>query len=207
MRDSYQLILASLSTDFQECISLSRYTHSREDEELYKDLHEIANTFFPAIAKQCKVTSSKTPDNVCDKIYFDSEENFLNIVNFYDGVCSWEEDGCTAAIHSEWARNFVKLLSCFPHLTRISALEPFTKQRISNEEKVEIKEHTEFPKSQKMKLLMGVIKESKINAQAVNLHLASQVGLASGSKQSSRRSVDFVYSLEESAGRSKRYKF
>ena len=131
----------------------------------------------------------------------------MNIINFYDGVCLWEEDGCTAAIHSEWARNFVKLLSCFPHLTRISALEPFTKKTIPNEEKFENEVHTDFPKSQKMKLLMGVIKESKVNAQAVNLHLASQVGLASGSKQGSRRSADFVYSLEESTGRSKRYKF
>lgn len=207
MWHSYQLILVSLSTPFQKLISLSRYTHSREDEELYKDLHEIANTFFPTIAKRCKVLSSDKPEKVCDRIYFDSEENFLNIINFYDGVCSWEEDGCTAAIHSEWARNFVKLLSCFPHSTRICALETFAKKRIPNEGKVENEDHNNFPKSQKMKLLMGVIKESKINAQAVNLHLASQVGLASGSKQSSRRSADFVYSLEESAGRSKRYKF
>ena len=172
------------------------FTHSREDEELYKDLNEVANTFFPEIVKYYRVTAPSNA-NRCPEIgFFHSASNLMNVIMFYDGVCSWEEGGSTTAIHSEWAKNFSKILSSFSPEIRATCKqilsEPTTMPE-SHDEKNSLS-------SKKMKSVLSLISETKIKSQEVNLHLTSQVGLAVNS--SAKRFSE----AEERTGRSKRFR-
>ena len=152
-----------------------RYTHSREDEELYKDLNEVANTFLPEIMKNYRNEVFSCTNQDPEKGFFDSLWNLVNIIRFYDGVCLWEEGSTAVAIHSEWAKNFSKILSLFPQDIRASCRVMCTEAiEQSGNEGAE-----NFLSSKKMKSVLDIMADTKIKSQIVDLHLTSHVAFES----------------------------
>eukprot|EP00794_Sanderia_malayensis_P007104 gene7104-7907_t len=176
----------------------SRFTHSQQDEELYKDLHEIANTFFPNIIKIHKASGLSSSEQ---RQYFESSNNFMHILNFYDYCCLWEQDGYTSAIHAEWAKNFNKIISSFSLAIRRSFI-----QNTVNIQGTEDMQKDTFPRSEKMELMTNIISQEKINSQTINLHLTSRLGLRTGKYFSgTKKSEKFASELMlPSAKRAKR---
>ena len=126
--------------------------------------------------------------------YFECENNLLNILKFYDGVCLWEQDGCSSAIHSEWAKNFTKLISTFSSEIRASCMNGYLDASFGIKGAIE----KDFLLSEKLGLLVNCIASKKVNSQAVDLHLTSRVGLASGIKVNRKRTSDLSVSDEQS---------
>ncbi|XP_039283982.1 menin [Nilaparvata lugens] len=85
---------------------IRQYNYSRDDEEIYKELMEIANELIPHIMK---VVSS---GHSARSILKDSE-CFAHLLRFYDGICQWEEGSQTPVLHIGWAKPLVNTISKF----------------------------------------------------------------------------------------------
>merc|ERR1719187_2012164 len=68
---------------------IKRYKYSKDDEEIYKEFMEINNELIPHILKS--EASAKT---IGDSVLGDAS-CFGSLLQFYDGLCSWEEDSST----------------------------------------------------------------------------------------------------------------
>jgi len=90
-----------------------KYNYSKGDEEMFKEFYEIANDFIPNILKV--TSSSKSENSTAAKNQNLAEEpNFLSLVlQFYDGICLWEEGSHTPVLHADWAKKLVQSLSKF----------------------------------------------------------------------------------------------
>ena len=139
-----------------------------------------------------------TTANQCTKNgFFNSAQNLINIIKFYDGVCSWEEGGTAAVLHSEWAKNFSKTLSLFPLDIRVSCKAMFEEPTLLCED--HRPQHN--LRSNKMKLVWSLMNDTKINSQTVNLYLTSQAAFES--KSTAKRLNEAEQGI---TSRSKRYK-
>ena len=97
----------------------------------------------------------------CIKIstsYLNSTEIFSNVIRFYDGVCLWEEGGSTAAIHSEWAKNLIKVLSSFPQSIHVSC------KKLLAGTNTDTNGDVNPVRSRKMKLILSTVDASKIKS-------------------------------------------
>ena len=113
--------------------------------------------------------------------------NLVNIFLFYDRLCSWEQGSKTSVIHSECAKNFVKIISGFTEPVRRAALQTLTKSNLESNDLV--------VKSEKLKSVVNLSDVSnKINSQSVQLYLTSQVGLLTqNTSNAGKRSAGFEY--------------
>lgn len=82
-----------------------RYNYTRDDEEIYKEVMEIANELIPHIMK---VVSSHTARSILK-----DPECFAHLLRFYDGICQWEEGSQTPVLHIGWAKPLVNTISKF----------------------------------------------------------------------------------------------
>lgn len=88
------------------------YTYNcRDDEEIYKELQEIANEMIPYIMK------TEGSGHSARSILRDSE-CFANLLRFYDGICQWEEYSLTHILHIGWAKPLVHTISKFDYDVR-----------------------------------------------------------------------------------------
>ena len=122
--------------------------------------------------------------------------NLVNIFLFYDRLCLWEQGSATSVIHSEWAKNFVKIISGFTEPVRRAAIQTLTESNPENNDLV--------VKSEKLKSVVNLLDASnKINSQSVQLYLTSQVGLLTQNTSNARkRSAGFEY--DNSRGKRKK---
>ncbi|CAK8678313.1 unnamed protein product [Clavelina lepadiformis] len=79
---------------------VSKYNYGKEDEEIYKEMIDIANDLIPQALKE---DLSLCGDADC----------YRDILRFYDGICLWEEDSSTPVLHSWWARHFTFTIGRF----------------------------------------------------------------------------------------------
>jgi len=79
---------------------IKRYKYSKDDEEIYKEFMEINNELIPHILK--------ADDNLLN-----DPECFMSLLQFYDGLCSWEEDSSTPVLHTGWVKPIVKCFTSF----------------------------------------------------------------------------------------------
>ncbi|XP_054261969.1 menin-like [Macrosteles quadrilineatus] len=82
------------------------YNYSRDDEEIYKELMEIANELIPHIMKV--VSSGHSARSILK-----DPECFAYLLRFYDGICQWEEGSPTPVLHIGWAKPLVNTISKF----------------------------------------------------------------------------------------------
>lgn len=85
---------------------MHRYNYSRDDEEIYKELMEIANELIPHIIKV--VSSGHSARSILK-----DPECFAHLLRFYDGICQWEEGSPTPVLHIGWAKPLVNTISKF----------------------------------------------------------------------------------------------
>jgi len=92
-----------------------RYNYSKGDEEMFKELYEIANNFIPNILKASSSASVKGENNAASRNLNLSEDPgfFALVLQFYDGVCLWEEGSHTPVLHADWAKKLVQSISRF----------------------------------------------------------------------------------------------
>ncbi|XP_053961546.1 menin isoform X1 [Anastrepha ludens] len=108
------------------------YTYScRDDEEIYKELLDIANEMIPHVMK------TESSGHSARSILRDSEV-FANLLRFYDGICQWEEDSLTPILHIGWAKPLVNNITKFDYDIRSQVVikvpeedEVYAKKQIS----------------------------------------------------------------------------
>ena len=95
---------------FMSCFAVCdrRYNYSKEDEEMFKEFYEIANVFIPNILKQ---SSSLTKDGKETYRPAEDPQFFAYLLQFYDGICLWEEGSHTPVLHADWAKKLVQSIS------------------------------------------------------------------------------------------------
>nr|XP_039270679.1 menin-like isoform X1 [Styela clava] len=176
---------------------LSNYNYTREDEEIYKEIMDIAGE---SISQ-----AMKNDPSVCD-----SEECFMDLIKFYDEICLWEEDSSTPVLHSWWAKYFTQSLGRFStevrhsfskELCEVEEVSPSSNANDVTEDENQLQQSSTEKKLSKRNLrkedvlsndnaaeisLLGVksvkmkgleellIGSKKINAQAVSLQLTAQ---------------------------------
>ncbi|XP_064537376.1 menin [Drosophila montana] len=85
------------------------YTYQcRDDEEIYKELLDIANELIPYVMK------TESSGHSARSILRDAEV-FANLLRFYDGICQWEEDSLTPILHIGWAKPLVTNITKFDY--------------------------------------------------------------------------------------------
>ena len=82
-----------------------RYNYNREDEAIYKEFLEIANDKIPQITRLSDTDHSST--------LLQDKECYGMLLQFYDGICQWEEGSPTPVLHITWAKHLVYSLSKF----------------------------------------------------------------------------------------------
>jgi len=88
------------------CVS---YNHSRDDEEVYKEFLEIANEIIPQILRM---------DH--DAVLTRDPDAYALVLQFYDGLCCWEEDSQTPVLHITWATHMLSSIGKFDSSARTS---------------------------------------------------------------------------------------
>ena len=90
------------------CVCIS-YNHSRDDEEVYKEFLEIANEIIPQILRMDH-NGTLTRDPAV----------YALLLQFYDGLCCWEEDSQTPVLHITWATHMLSSIGKFDVAARTS---------------------------------------------------------------------------------------
>ena len=85
---------------------IKHYNYSRDDEEIYKEFLDIANELIPHIMR---VASSEIHGQALLK----DPECFALLLEFYDGICGWEEGSATPVLHIGWAKCLVNTMAKF----------------------------------------------------------------------------------------------
>jgi len=88
------------------CIS---YNHSRDDEEVYKEFLEIANEIIPQILRMDQ-----------NGILTRDPAVYALLLQFYDGLCCWEEESQTPVLHITWATHMLSSIGKFDVEARTS---------------------------------------------------------------------------------------
>lgn len=87
---------------------VSRYNYNpKEDEEAYKEFQEIASDLIPYALNQL---ASGDPGL--------GPQHYRDLIEFYDGLCAWEESSRWPVLHIGWSKSFVSCLNKFPHTVR-----------------------------------------------------------------------------------------
>lgn len=92
-----------------------KYNYSKDDEEIFKELYEIANDFIPNILKASTSSAESSESSAAYRAPNLTEDPsfFAFVLQFYDGVCLWEEGGHTPVLHADWAKKLVQSISRF----------------------------------------------------------------------------------------------
>lgn len=180
---------------------IQEYNYCREDEEIYKDLFDIANDLIPNLLKEEAVSNNQAGSALQDP------SCFANLLRFYDGICKWEEDSPTPVLHVGWATFLVQSLGRFDAQVRqqvtLVSSEPATEEEDCEEvrrraprrdsrpgepvlpiqrpipepkgEEVEFAQPLSLSfQSQKMKGMKELLIAAKVNSSAIKLQLTAQ---------------------------------
>ncbi|XP_044126680.1 menin [Bufo gargarizans] len=180
---------------------VQEYNYCREDEEIYKDLFDIANDLLPNILKEEALSDNPAGSALQDPLCF------ANLLRFYDGICKWEEDSPTPVLHVGWATFLVQSLGRFDSQVRQQVTlvnsdsaneeddtddnrrravrresrpgEPVLPLQRPNPEQKEkdtegTPELTLSFQSQKMKGMKELLVAAKVNSSAIKLQLTAQ---------------------------------
>merc|ERR550525_504431 len=186
---------------------IKRYKYSKDDEEIYKEFMEINNELIPHILK-------------ADDRLVQGPECFGSLVQFYDGLCSWEEESSTPVLHIGWVKPIVKCFAAFEFAVRakldIAILEEEEaspsrsgggKGRTTSSTKT-ITASTSLTSDGRVKVVVfsskiGDLKPlllcEKLNSSALHLHLTAQSQTEVKKSRNSSLEADFA-----TGGRAKR---
>ncbi|XP_073434561.1 menin isoform X2 [Dendrobates tinctorius] len=179
---------------------IQEYNYCREDEEIYKDVFDIANDLLPNLLKEEASSDNPNGSALQDPLCF------ANLLRFYDGICKWEEDSPTPVLHVGWATFLVQSLGRFDGLVRQQVTlvnsdsgneeddsddnrrraarresRPGEPAQLPQRPPPDQKEDTEVTQdltlsfqSQKMKGMKELLVAAKVNSSAIKLQLTAQ---------------------------------
>lgn len=99
---------------FTQTLIHCRYNYSREDEEIYKEFLEVANEIIPNIVKVCSDYGVAAECGVDAGLpLLQDPEVYGLLLQFYDGICEWEEGSQTPVLHTTWAKHLCFSLNKF----------------------------------------------------------------------------------------------
>ncbi|XP_059095385.1 menin-like isoform X2 [Tigriopus californicus] len=170
---------------------IKRYCYSKDDEEIYKEFLEIANELIPHTVKAASLNPQAYSEVLQDP------ECFASILQFYDGICCWEEGSPTPVLHIGWAKPMVSTCSKFE--AEVRARVEIPKEASEDKEDEEEEEEAEDPTtasttsakkaeknppplkkvylelhSAKMRGLKDLLCAEKLNTSAIQLQLTAQ---------------------------------
>lgn len=167
---------------------------------MFKEFYEIANDLIPNILKG----TSGELDATKDPLFFSL------MLQFYDGICLWEEGSQTPVVHADWAKKLVQSIGKFsPECRSTFSPDKEEKMEASNNQDAASSEEKEKPakpevslvlKSAKMKDLRKLITSSgKLNTSAIKLQLTaqSQVSIPKSRRRSSMKADVYLYDYDE----------
>jgi len=162
---------------------VKKYKYSKDDEEIYKELMEINNELIPHILK---TNESLVNDPEC----------FYDLLQFYDGICSWEEDSATPVLHIGWVKPIVKCFLSFEYdiRSKVEIRVVLKEEETKDEPSKPSQKFTLTLHSVKMAALKDILQAEKMNSSALHLQLTAQT-----ETKKNRSSLDL-----EGGGRSKR---
>ncbi|XP_018006514.1 menin [Hyalella azteca] len=204
---------------------IKHYNYSRDDEEIYKEFLDIANELIPHIMR---VVSSGIEAHSILK----DPECFALLLQFYDGICLWEEGSATPVLHIGWAKCLVNTMAKFDAEVRSrlkitcghddsgdengtddeehckgrrhSPAHPQQDQNGNTQSGLAVAPHVEL-NSAKMRGLRHLLLADKLNSQAVSLQLTAQSQVKVRQKRSSAAATSQgPAELENSSNRPKR---
>jgi len=153
---------------------VKRYKYSKDDEEIYKEFMEINNELIPHILK--------TEENILQDV-----TSYCHLLQFYDGLCSWEEDSATPVLHTGWVKPIVKSFMSFDYNVRnkislsLASLSGEGAEELRGEKQTKKGERKSGARlntlrlySVKMGALKDLIQAEKMNASALHLQLTAQ---------------------------------
>lgn len=89
-------------------VVLSRYNYNpKEDEEAYKEVQEIASDLIPFALNQLSQSKSGL-----------RPQHYRDLIEFYDGLCGWEQESKWPVLHIGWSKSLVSCLNKFPPSVR-----------------------------------------------------------------------------------------
>ncbi|ELT99454.1 hypothetical protein CAPTEDRAFT_23022, partial [Capitella teleta] len=98
----------------QAATVITKFNYSREDEEIYKEFFEVANEVIPHIIKVCSDYGVGAENGVDAGLpLLQDPEVYALLLQFYDGICQWEEGSQTPVVHITWAKHLCFSLSKF----------------------------------------------------------------------------------------------
>jgi len=112
-----------------------RYNYNRDDEEVYKEFLEIANEMIPNVMRTSSGDQSASTatgsvmaeqpaaEHSTDKLLLTSDpECYAMVLQFYDGLCEWEEGSSTPVLHITWAQHALYSLGRFDFKARANLM-------------------------------------------------------------------------------------
>lgn len=93
-------------------ICLFSYNFNKENEAIHKQFADIAHSKLPYIAKHPHPLLFSS-NQMCREDFLSDQENYENVLKFYDGLCKWEEQGSTQILHTIWASKFLAVITKF----------------------------------------------------------------------------------------------
>ncbi|XP_042217041.1 menin-like [Homarus americanus] len=143
---------------------IRNYNYSRDDEEIYKEFLEIANELIPHIMR---VVSS----GISARSILKDPECFGYLLEFYDGICEWEEGSATPVLHIGWAKALFNTIAKFDAHVRshvkISCIDP---------DSTDISEVQESPTLEKTATEARTSQDQNGNMAADCINIAEEVG-------------------------------
>lgn len=88
-----------------------RYDYGKEDEEIYKDLKEVADLLPSVFRPPAGREDASLP--------VDDPQCYAMLLRFIDGLCKWEEGSSLPVLHEGWATNFVIAMTKFTPAARM----------------------------------------------------------------------------------------
>jgi len=179
---------------------LSKYNYNpKEDEEAYKEFQEIANDLIPYALNHLTLDCF----------------HYRDLIEFYDGLCSWEEASRWPVLHVGWSKSFLSCLHKFPPGVRSAlrvqgepsgggtrrqrqereiqeivsqcSLDPeFLLKQKSSESRAEAELQVW---SQKMREIKELLVHPKLNSSAIQLQITAQSSLFTMKEK--RRDLEF----------------
>lgn len=114
---------------------MDRYNYSRDDEEVYKEFLEVANEMIPNVMRtssgdQSTSTAAGSEATVLlpgehsgdRQPLLSDPECYAMVLQFYDGLCEWEEGSSTPVLHITWAQHALYSLGRFDYRARVNLL-------------------------------------------------------------------------------------
>ncbi|KAB7506014.1 Menin [Armadillidium nasatum] len=117
---------------------IRNYNYSRDDEEIYKEFLEIATELIPHLMRTSSSSNYRgccvTSDPYC----------FAAFLEFYDGICGWEENSPTPVLHIGWAKALLTSIAKFDSGVRSKVTITCVEDPTEEEEELEKGEPSVF---------------------------------------------------------------